>query len=306
MKKILCAIMTSLMCLASGVGAFALDEGAGSDTLLLLNKTHSVAPEYAPEGMVDIAQLVPAYKATVLLREDAANAFVSLRAAMDADGINNMKALSGYRDFQYQTGLFNRQAARWQKRGADWESASEKASWSVAIPGTSEHQAGLAIDVSVDGSTSLSFRNTEAGLWMKENSHKFGFVLRYAEEKTAITGINFEPWHFRYVGLPHATYMAENNLCFEEYIELLQNEKHIAAPGENGSRFDVYYTTDPDEEYDGVIDVSGDNCGGAIVTTLTPAVDIYLKEKNILLTNRRFYDTLCEFGGNELFTARRG
>lgn len=315
-KRIYAGILASLLCLCLNTRAFAFDKPASSDLLLLINKTFGVAPEYASSAMLDIAKLVPAYKSTILLREDAAAEFANMYAAMVAEGINNMKALSGYRDFQYQTGLFSRQTARCRKWGESYESAMERASWSVARPGTSEHQAGLAIDVSTDGSTSLSFRSTRAYAWLKDNGHRFGFVIRYAEDKTAITSVNFEPWHLRYVGKPHAAYMAENNLCFEEYTELLKNAKHITVPDENGWRYDVYSVTDAGEGYENIIDISSDNCGGYIITTHSPDSETQKEAQdqtqvktqentldkilNTMLTNKGFYDTLCKFGDTDV------
>ncbi|MFZ1668993.1 MAG: M15 family metallopeptidase, partial [Trichococcus flocculiformis] len=95
------------------------------------------------------------------------------------------------------------------------------------------HITGLAVDITstalanLEGNSGLfpDLENYPEGLWLKENAPKFGFVLRYPKEKEAITGINFEPWHFRYVGIENAMYMTENNLTLEEYIAILkQNE----------------------------------------------------------------------------------
>jgi hypothetical protein len=91
----------------------------------------------------------------------------------------------------------------------------------VASPGYSEHHTGLAVDVGIfypDGSQG-SFSESQNAVWMRNNCQHFGFVRRYAEDKTAITGISNEAWHFRYVGMPHAFYMTAHNLCLEEYID---------------------------------------------------------------------------------------
>lgn len=89
----------------------------------------------------------------------------------------------------------------------------------VAIPGTSEHQTGLAIDISTrNAGLSIHFENTDEFIFLKENSYKYGFILRYPKDKVSITGYPYECWHYRYVGINLATFLYENNLCLEEYI----------------------------------------------------------------------------------------
>ena len=142
----------------------------------------------------------------------------------------------------------------------------------VAVPGYSEHHTGKACDIGIfyaDGSQG-SFSESRNAIWMRENCGRFGFIRRYAEDKTEITGISNEAWHFRYVGFPHASYMVENNLCLEEYLEYLRNNTSEASPlvikGNTGS-FKVYYTTERTiVKPSGSYTVSGDNMGGFIIT----------------------------------------
>ncbi len=117
--------------------------------------------------------------------------------------------------------------------GLSEEEARTKTEGYIALPHASEHTTGLAVDITSnalanqEGNSGLlpDLENYPEGLWLKENAPKFGFVLRYPKEKEAITGINFEPWHFRYVGIENAMYMTEKNLTLEEYIAILkQNE----------------------------------------------------------------------------------
>ena len=91
--------------------------------------------------------------------------------------------------------------------------------------GTSEHEAGLALDIVASNYQELNEEQekTPVQKWLMENCHKYGFVLRYPTEKKDITKINYEPWHYRYVGVKNATFMKEKNLCLEEYIEYLKN-----------------------------------------------------------------------------------
>ena len=103
--------------------------------------------------------------------------------------------------------------------GMSYMEAYNLASQAVTVPGSSEHQIGLAIDIICDGYSSLDegFADTKAGKWLADNSYKYGFILRYPLGKEDITSIEFEPWHFRYVGVDAATVMYENGICLEEF-----------------------------------------------------------------------------------------
>ena len=89
------------------------------------------------------------------------------------------------------------------------------------VPGASEHQLGLAIDIISDNYASLDegFANTEAGKWLAEHSYEYGFILRYPQGKEYITGVEYEPWHFRYVGKEAAAVITKDGICLEEFIE---------------------------------------------------------------------------------------
>lgn len=147
----------------------------------------------------------------------------------------------------------------------------------VALPGFSEHETGLAIDFSE--TESYDYQGTGDFQWLNKNCHKYGFILRYTEAKEAITEYRSEPWHFRYVGVPHAKYMTENNLCLEEYIELLRNaynynDEHLKITDEYGAAYEIYfYPSDDAAEFTNVpvptgvkYEISGNNVDGFIVT----------------------------------------
>jgi D-alanyl-D-alanine carboxypeptidase len=126
---------------------------------------------------------------------------------------------SPYRDMDRQTMLFTKKVDRYMNGGMSYMEAYNLAAQAVTVPGSSEHQIGLAIDIICDGYSSLDegFANTKAGQWLAENSYKYGFILRYPLGKEDITSIEYEPWHFRYVGVDAATLMHENNICLEEF-----------------------------------------------------------------------------------------
>lgn len=164
----------------------------------------------------------------------------------------------------------------------------------VARPGFSEHETGYAFDFSE--TESYDYQGEGDFQWLNQNCHKYGFIIRYAEDKEEITEYRKEPWHFRYVGSPHAKYMTENNLCLEEYIELLRNAynysgEHLKIADEYGSPYEIYfYPSDDGEEYTNVplptgvkFDISGNNVDGFIVTVhLNEKVEI--GKENLSLT----------------------
>ncbi len=127
----------------------------------------------------------------------------------------NIYVSSGYRSVERQTVLYNRKVSYFLKKGLSKAQAEIEAAKIVAKPKTSEHHTGLAIDFN---SIKDSFCKTKEYAWLLKNSYKYGFILRYSKNKSAVTNITFEPWHFRYVGLEHAKYIMENGICLEEYI----------------------------------------------------------------------------------------
>lgn len=135
-------------------------------------------------------------------------------AAARAEGLS-VYLTSSYRAYGTQEYLFNNKLAQY---GGDYAAAARI----VAVPGSSEHQTGLAADI-VDKYYQYmneSLADTELSKWMYENCAQYGFILRFPEDKQDITKIMFEPWHFRYVGVEAATYIMENGLCLEEFVAL--------------------------------------------------------------------------------------
>lgn len=162
------------------------------------------------------------------LNYDAANAFYQLRDAMHADGMS-VDPLSGYRTYEEQVAIFNYNVQIHTEEGMTPEEARAYTERFVAIPGTSEHQYGRSIDVTMDGTTNHSFHKTEQGQWLIDHAHEYGFIIRYPADKTEITGINYEPWHLRWVGEEHAAFIHEHGLCLEEYIDLVNRYNPTAV-----------------------------------------------------------------------------
>ncbi|MBR6948725.1 MAG: M15 family metallopeptidase [Bacilli bacterium] len=120
-------------------------------------------------------------------------------------------ATSSYRSYEYQEELYNNYAKRDGKEAADTYSGR---------PGYSEHQTGLAVDLYNGKELYTEFEKTKEFEWMQKNAHKYGFILRFPKDKEKLTGYEYESWHYRYVGEKIATYIHDNNLCFEEYYTM--------------------------------------------------------------------------------------
>ena len=152
---------------------------------------------------------------------------------------------------------------------------TEASRW-VAKPGGSEHHTGYALDLAIytDEGESRDFTGEGAYGWINENCSKYGFIVRYPDEKSGITGIAYEPWHHRYLGEPHAKLATELGLCYEEYIDYLKgypaDGTHLEVQGWNQKRYEIYYIPESAGQIavpkDRAYDLSGNNLDGYIIT----------------------------------------
>lgn len=119
---------------------------------------------------------------------------------------------------KYQRGLeiFNEKVQAYINEGYSQTRAEKTAKEWAAVPGTSEHQLGIAVDINADKTRST---NDEVYAWLAENAYRYGFILRYPQGKENITGTNYEPWHYRYVGMENAQLMYDKQICLEEFME---------------------------------------------------------------------------------------
>lgn len=133
---------------------------------------------------------------------------------------------SPYRDYERQIYLFNRKIKAYMKKKMSYLEAYRTTAQAVTIPGASEHQVGLALDITSNSYTTLTqgFADTKEGKWLANHSYEYGFILRYPDGKEDITGISFEPWHFRYVGKTAAKYMFDHDLTLEEFTMQLNDQ----------------------------------------------------------------------------------
>ncbi len=202
----------------AGPAAIELSEDFTSDWALLLVNPWNPLPE-------DFS-----VKLTQLRNHQAVDkrAYPDLQDMMDDARALGLDPLicSSYRTQEKQQTLYETKVNAYLTQGCSLEQAREKAGKWVAVPGTSEHQTGLALDIVSNSYQHLNEQQEQTAeqKWLIENSWKYGFVLRYPEDKSELTGINYEPWHYRYVGKEAAKEMYDQELCLEEYLEKLNVE----------------------------------------------------------------------------------
>lgn len=189
-----------------------------TNILSMVNKEYTLPEGYEPADLVtpnvDFSfgdQDIPKR----YLRKEAAQALEELFSLAKNEDIE-LLAVSGFRSYSRQQGIFNVEKE---------DKGEEQALQAVALPGQSEHQTGLAMDItsrSVNLEITEDFGETIEGKWVKENAHKAGFIIRYPKGKESITGYQYEPWHFRYVGVDAAQTIFEKNITLEEYFNIVE------------------------------------------------------------------------------------
>ena len=186
-------------------------------TLFLVNRDFVLSSDYKPGDLVkpDVKLTYP----DTTMRKEAAEALERMFLAAKEEAGHTLIGVSGYRSYGQQASIFERKVANVGKK---------KAMLLVAPPGASEHQLGLAMDLGTPKNQKLNeaFGDTEAGAWVRENCHRFGFIIRYKEEWTEITGYADEPWHVRYVGEEHAKRIYEMDIPLEYYIDTLRQAQY--------------------------------------------------------------------------------
>lgn len=183
------------------------------DILILVNKYNRLDSDYEPN---DLETISTNYSYWGSLRKEANAAFMKMVTDAAKEGLKIINT-SPYRSYDTQKKLYTNYVKQDGEKEADTYSAR---------PGYSEHQTGLAVDVVTPTTTLGTFKNTKEFVWMKENSYKYGFILRYEEGMEYITGYMYEPWHYRYVGVEAAKVIYEENLTFEEYYYYYVKEQN--------------------------------------------------------------------------------
>ena len=206
-----------------GGGALSADEAPEMDYLILVNRDNLLESTYMPTDLVAIEEVIPSnilkvkYSGTKANRTAVEALYRMLEDAI-GQGIGNWQVSSAYRSYAEQQKLVDNSVASYQSKNPSWtRSRCLSATYQTVAPaGASEHQTGLAFDITVPG---VSFTGTAQQKWLHEHCYEYGFVVRFTEEKQALTGFIAESWHFRYVGTEAAQILTFNDWCLEEYVE---------------------------------------------------------------------------------------
>ena len=205
--------------------ALSAAEAPEMDYLILVNRERKVDKNYVPSDLVSIADVMPSDVLKVKYKGTRANrtAVEALRRMLEdaiEDGVGNWQVSSAYRTYADQQSLVDDSVASYRQKNPSWsrERCLSATYQTVAPAGSSEHQTGLAFDITVPG---VSFNGTEQQKWLHKHCHEYGFVIRFTEEKQALTGFLAEAWHIRYVGIEAAQVMTTQNWCMEEYADAM-------------------------------------------------------------------------------------
>ena len=193
------------------------------DYLMLVNRDNKLDKYFAPTDLVKIEDVIPSSVLKVKYKGTQGNktAVEALRRMLEDaidDGITVWQVSSAFRTYADQQDLVDQSVSKYKKNNPSWskERCLSATYQTVAPAGASEHQTGLAFDITVPG---VSFTGTEQQKWLHEHCYEYGFIVRFTEDKQSKTGFLAESWHFRYVGVEAAQVMTFNNWCLEEYVE---------------------------------------------------------------------------------------
>jgi len=171
--------------------------------VLLVNSDNRLPADYVPEGLVNLYEQRHSFRlagSEIYLTYETYEAMERMFAAAEAADVNGFIITSGYRDYQRQGEIF-----------------AETEAGKAQEPGASEHQTGMAFDVTAENTN--GFESTKQYAWLCANAHKYGFIQRYPANKSHITGIAYEPWHYRYVGVDVAGRIHKTGMTLEEFVQ---------------------------------------------------------------------------------------
>ena len=261
---IICLIVISLGLLIGNTRVKAVERIYNRDSDLqvnnplandvLVNKTFYLNRDFTPYDLIkpDVNHLIPGDINRNKLRFEVALMLENLIYKAELDNIY-LYSVSSYRSYQRQEEIFLANAL---------DRGFEKANMTSALPGESEHQTGLAVDLTSAAAAfrlSTEFGETEEGKWLAENAHYFGFIIRYPEDETHTTGYSYEPWHLRYLGVEDAVKIVESGMTYEEYyfqhkispfnnFSFNDNQQYRGLYEEIITRDDWYYKAEEEKE----------------------------------------------------------
>ena len=202
-------ILIVLIAVSYGIGyKTGYDKGADSASrnrnILLVNADNMLSPSYVPQDLVNLYEMRHSFRlasSDIYMARDAYEPMQAMFFAAEQENVNGFIVTSAYRSYEKQQEIYSESEPGYAQK-----------------PGASEHQTGMCFDVTAMNSGE-GFENTEQYKWLRQNAHKYGFIQRYPANKSHITGISYEPWHYRYVGVDAAEYIYRNNITLEEYLK---------------------------------------------------------------------------------------
>lgn len=229
-------------------------EDMNPEYIILANKHYLLDKKYVPDDLVKVPGIKDGGikwavkpKGGMKLRKECSEALCAMNQAIrdeaPEEGYRDLYLKSAYRAYSTQKTMYNNRLKKNHGKDDGW----------VSKPGASDHQTGLGCDVVPKNWANKAMNDTMMKepecVWMAEHCYEFGFIIRYPADKQEITEINTEPWHLRYVGIPVATYMTENNLCLEEFTEELQQaiQNYLDAGGDR-AKVEAFIQTPTDEQ----------------------------------------------------------
>ena len=196
-------IVLALMAVSFGAGwFFGVRSTQFKGDILLVNDSHRLPADYVPEGLVNLYQNRHSFRlasSDIYLTRETYEAAERMFHAAEEQNVNGFIITSGYRSYERQAEVY-----------------AESEPGKAQQPGASEHQTGLAFDVTTE--TNSGFESTEQYAWLTQHAHEYGFIQRYPANKSNVTGISYEPWHYRYVGVDAATRMRQTGQTLEEFL----------------------------------------------------------------------------------------
>lgn len=197
------AVAVALLAGAFGLGwHFGVESTRFHGNILLVNETHRLDADYVPDGLVNLYQQRHSFRlasSEITLTRETYEAMEKMFHAAEEADMNGYIVTSGYRSYQRQQEVY-----------------AQSEPGKAQQPGASEHQTGLAFDVTVE--TNDGFESTPQYAWLMQHAHEYGFIQRYPANKSDVTGISYEPWHYRYVGVDAATRMHRSGQTLEEFL----------------------------------------------------------------------------------------
>ena len=210
-SRALTLLIACVLILAAAFGAgyklgydTGVDSASRNKNILLVNADNLLPSDYVPEDLVNLYEMRHSFRlanAEIYMTRTAYESMQEMVYAAELENVNGFIITSGYRSYERQQEVYQESEPGYAQK-----------------PGASEHQTGLCFDVTAMNSGE-GFENTEQYAWLRANAHKYGFIQRYPANKSQITGIEHEPWHYRYVGLDAAEYIYRNNITLEEYLK---------------------------------------------------------------------------------------